>query len=124
MFAMLCHTSLSAVAAAEAVKPLPSIHVTALKDAAAVEALNDALASFSEKVTACVNAGQKPETCRCSSPRELTNLRKSYTNLIRQHADWKDQLLSYRRLAKDGRKISGTLVLENLRRQLEVLKCE
>jgi hypothetical protein len=27
-------------------------------------------------------------------------------------------------LNKEGRNISGTLVLENLRRQLEVLKCE
>ncbi len=124
LFAMLCHTSFPALAAAQTVKPLPTIQVTAPKDAAAVEELNDALAHFSEKVTVCVKTGQKPETCRCSVPRDLTNLRKTYANLIRQHPDWKDQLLSYHRLDKDGRNISGTLFLENLRRQLEVLKCE
>ena len=122
--AALCLTSLSAIAVAQTVKPLPSIEVTAPKDAALVEQLNDALSALSAKVTACVKAGGKAETCRCSDPRDLSNLRKSYADLIRQHPVWKDQLLSYHHLDKEGRNISGTLVLENLRRQLEALHCE
>ena len=47
----------------------------------------------------------------------------SYDSLIKQHPAWKDQLLSYQTVDKQGRNISGTLVLQNLRRQLEALKC-
>ena len=111
-------------AAQETVKPLPTIEVTAPKDVASVRAVKDALTALSEKVTACANSGRKPETCQCSYPAELANLRNSYANLLQQHPDWKDQLLSYQGLSKEGRKISGTLVLQNLRRQLEYLKCE
>lgn len=122
--AVLCAGSPSGAAAAQAVKPVPRIEVTAPGDVAMVEVLNDALAALSEKVTACVNAGRKTETCRCSYPQELTRLRTSYARLIQRHPEWKDQLLSYHRLDKDGRNISGTLVLESLRRQLEVLQCK
>ena len=114
----------AAMAVVQAVTPLPSIEVTVPKDTAAVEALNDSLSAFSEKVTACIKAGRKPETCRCSYPSNLTELRGRYADLIQQHADWKDQLLSYHRLDKEGRNISGTIVLKNLRRQLEMLKCQ
>lgn len=38
--------------------------------------------------------------------------------------DWKDQLLSYQTVDKNGRNLSGTLVMQNLRRQLETLKCD
>ena len=124
VLAVLCRSSISGVAAEQTAKPLPSIEVTAPKDVANVEALNDALATLSEKVTACVKAGRKPEICQCSYPQELAKLRKGYANLIQQHPDWKDQLLSYHHLNKEGRNISGTLVLQNLRRQLEMLKCE
>jgi hypothetical protein len=108
----------------QAPKPLPSIEVTDPKDVRDVQALNGTLTALSEKVTACVKAGRKPETCQCSYPKELTSLRKGYESLIKQHPDWKDQLLSYQYSNKEGRNISGTLVLQNLRRQLEMLKCE
>jgi hypothetical protein len=124
VLAVLCWVPISGVAAEETAKPLPSIEVTAPKDVADVEALNDALATLSEKVTACVKAGRKPEICQCSYLQDLAKLRKGYANLSQQHPDWKDQLLSYHRLNKEGRNISGTLVLQNLRRQLEMLKCE
>jgi hypothetical protein len=42
---------------------------------------------------------------------------------MKQRPEWKDQLLSYRSINKEGRNISGTLVLQNLRRQLETLRC-
>jgi hypothetical protein len=61
-----------------------------------VQALNDSLDALSHKVTACVKAGGKAETCQCSYPQDLASLRKSYASLIKQHPDWKDQLLSYR----------------------------
>jgi hypothetical protein len=124
VLAVLCRGSISGVAAEETAKPLPSIQVTALKDVADVEVLHDALTTLSEKVTACVKAGRKPEICQCSYPQDLAKLRKGYANLIQQHPDWKDQLLSYHHLNKEKRNISGTLVLENLRRQLAMLKCE
>ena len=104
-------------------KPLPAIEVTDPKDRAAVMMLNDTLDRLSKKVTACVDAGGKPETCRCSDPKDLVALRTSYDSLIKQHPAWKDQLLSYQTVDKQGRNISGTLVLQNLRRQLEDLKC-
>ncbi len=40
------------------------------------------------------------------------------------HPDRNDQLVSYHRLNNEGRNISGTLVMEKLRRQLEGLNCE
>jgi hypothetical protein len=108
----------------QAAKPVPSIEVTAPKDVTNVEALNDTLSALSQKVTACVQAGGKPETCQCSDPKDLIRLRKGYESLVKQHPDWKDQLLSYRYVNREGRNINGTIVLQNLRRQLEQLKCE
>jgi hypothetical protein len=108
----------------ETPKPLPTIEVTNPKDRASVRAVNDSLQRLSEKVTACVTAGGKVETCRCSDPVDLASLRKDYDTLVKEHPSWKDQLLSYQTVDKEGRNVSGTLVMQNLRRQLEVLKCE
>jgi hypothetical protein len=107
----------------EAPKPLPTIDVTDPTDRASVRAVNDSLQRLSEKVTACVTAGGKVETCRCSDPTDLASLRKGYDKLILGHPFWKDQLLSYQTVDKEGRNVSGTLVMQNLRRQLETLKC-
>ena len=112
------------LAVLQAITPLPSIDVKAPKDVAAVEAVSDALGALSEKVMACVSAGKPAETCRCSYPRELGVLRKTSELLLRTHPEWKDQLLAYRYENKEGRNISGTLVMPNLRRQLDALKCE
>ena len=46
-----------------------------------------------------------------------------YDGLISRRPEWKDQLLSYQYTDKQGRNISGTLVLQNLRRQLDALTC-
>ena len=108
----------------QAIKPLPSIEVKTPADVAAVGSLNDALGTLSEKVTACFNERRKGEDCRCSYPQDLARVRKGYTMLIQQHPDWKDQLVSYQYVNKEGKNISGTLVLQNLRRQLDALKCE
>jgi hypothetical protein len=89
-----------------------------------VLALSDTLSALSEKVTACVKAGGKSETCQCSYPQNLTNLRKGYASLIKEHPGWKDQALSYRYKDKEQHDVSGIFALQNLRRQLETLKCE
>jgi molybdopterin converting factor small subunit len=107
----------------QAVTPLPTIEVKAPADVAAVRGLDDSLSALSEKVTACVAAGQPAEKCRCSYPTELKSLRSKHDELLKQHPEWKDQLISYRFVNNEGRNISGTLVLQNLRRQLETLKC-
>jgi hypothetical protein len=104
-------------------KPLPTIELTAPKDVASVEALQNTLDALGQKVAACVSAGRKAETCRCSYPQDLATLRTRYAALVKEHPAWKDQLLSYQYVNKEGRSISGTLVLQNLRRQLETLKC-
>jgi hypothetical protein len=104
--------------------PLPTIEVKAPADVAAVDALNDTLSALSQKVTACVSAGQPVEKCRCNYPKELGTLRSKYDELAKQHPAWKDQLISYRYTNKEGRNISGTLVMQNLRRQLDALKCD
>ena len=113
-----------AILQGQAIKPLPAIEVTAPADVRAVESLNDALGTLSEKVTACFSARRTGEDCRCKYPQDLARVRKGYDTVIQQHPDWKDQLLSYQRVNKEGRNVSGTLVLQNLRRQLETLKCE
>ena len=73
-------------------------------------------------MTACNKAGDTPERCQCKYPSELTTLRTRYAGLVKQHPEWKDQVLSYHYTNKEGRNISGTMVLVNLRRQLEMLK--
>src|SRR5262249_49024501 len=115
---------LAALILQEVPKPLPTIDVTDPKDRASVRAVNDSLQRLSERVTACVNAGGKVETCRCSDPSDLASLRKGHDALIKEHPSWKDQLLSYQTVDKAGRSVGGTLVMQNLRRQLETLKCE
>ena len=122
--AMLWSGSIFVLAAGQAVKPLPSIEVTAANDVAQVRELDDALSTLSQKVTACAKAGRAPEVCQCSYPENLATLKTSYAKLIQQHPEWKDQLLSYHYVNKEGRNISGTLVLQNLARQLEMLKCK
>jgi len=111
------------LALAQPATPLPTIEVREHKDVAAVDGVNDAMTALSQKVTACVAGGRPAETCRCSYPQELASLRTKYDGLMKQRPEWKDQLLSYRYINKEGRNISGTLVLENLRRQLEMLRC-
>jgi hypothetical protein len=59
------------VAGAQVVKPLPSIEVTDPKDLANVQALNNTLSVLSQKVTACVDAGGKPEMCQCNFPKRI-----------------------------------------------------
>jgi hypothetical protein len=111
------------VAILQAPVPLPTIEAKTPKDAAIVLSLNDTLSSLSEKVTKCVDGGRPVETCRCSYPQDLATLRSKYDGLVTAHPDWKDQLISYQLVNKEGRNIHGTLVLQNLRRQLETLKC-
>jgi hypothetical protein len=122
--AVLCGSSLCDFAAQPTAKPSPTIDVTAPNDFARVNAVNNALSVLSDKVSACVKAGRKPTICQCSYPQELLKLRQTYASLIAQHPGWKDKLLTYRRVNKEGRSVSGTLVLQNLRRQLEILKCD
>ena len=121
--ALLLSTTL-AILQGPAIKPLPAIEVTAPADLAAVEGLHDAVGTLAEKVTACLSAKRAGENCGCSYPQDLARVRKGYETLIQQHPDWKDQLLSYRSVTREGRPVSATLVLQNLRRQLEALKCE
>ena len=119
---MIC--SLMLLAVMQAVTPLPTIEVKTPKDVASVEAVNDTMAALSQKVTACVAAGGKAEVCRCKYPQELSALRRASDALLKAHPEWKEQLLSYQYINKEGRNISGTLVMANLRRQLDALKCE
>jgi len=108
----------------QAIKPLPAIEVTAPADVTAVEGLHDAVGTLAEKVTACLTAKRPGVNCGCNYPQDLAIIRKGYETLIQQHPGWKDQLLSYRSVTKEGRPVSATLVLQNLRRQLDALKCE
>lgn len=124
LLAVLWSGSISVLAAGQAVKPLPSIEVTAANDVANLRDLNEALSAFSEKVTACAKAGRKPEDCQCSYPENLATLKTRYAKLIQQHPEWRDQLLSYRYINKEGRNINGMLVPQNLARELEMVKCK
>jgi hypothetical protein len=116
-------TLLAALYLNQAGTPVATIAVTDPKDLAGISALDKALDALSEKVTACVNGGRQGQACQCAYPEELTKLRNSHAALLKQHPDWKDQILTYQRV-KDGRIISGVLQMPALRRQLDVLKCE
>ena len=124
LLAVLCSASISLLAEGQAIKPLPSIEVTSPNDIANVRELNDALSALREKVTGCVKAGRTQESCQCAYPENLAKLKTDYAKLIQQHPEWKDQLVSYHYVNKEGRNIGGTLVLQNLARQIEMLKCK
>jgi hypothetical protein len=113
-----------AAAAAQTPEPVPMIKVTAPAEVASVQTVNEALSALTRKVTACVDSGRKLETCQCSAPQELANLRSRYDGLLKQRPAWKDQVVSYQYVDKDGRNISSVLALSVLRRQLELLRCE
>ena len=123
MLSSLAQTS-TASGSAQGFQPLPSLEISAPKDVASVQALSAALDALGEKVTACVKAGQASGTCQCRYPQDLLLLRKRYESVTREHPDWKDQLLSYQYVNKEGRNISGVLAMQTLRRQLDALKCE
>ena len=110
--------------ASQAVTPPPTIEVKTPKDVALVVSVKDPMTALSQKVTACVERGGKAETCQCQDPADLAALRKAYRTLIEQRPEWKDQQLSYQYMNNEKRNISGTLVMSNLRRQLDALKCE
>ena len=124
LLAVLWSGSILTLAGGQAIKPLPSIEVTAPNDVANVRELNDALSALSQKVTECVKAGRTQESCQCAYPENLARLKTDYAKLIQQHPEWKDQLVSYHYVNKEGRNIGGTLVLQNLARQIEMLKCK
>src|SRR4051794_28002943 len=106
--AVVCTTGASGAAiAAQAPEPVPVIQVTAPAEIASVQSVHDALGGLSRKVAACVDGGRKLETCQCSAPQELATLQNRYDSLIRQHQAWKDQVVSYQYLDKDGRNISA-----------------
>jgi len=125
--AVLLYASAATNAAAadpQAPQPLPSIQLTAPADVAAVQTLLDSLHALSVKVTACVDAGGKLETCQCRAKLELSNLRSRYDGVVKAHPAWKEQNLSYQYLDKDQRNMSGVLAMSTLRRQLDMLRCE
>jgi hypothetical protein len=113
-----------ALGAAQDIRPLPTLQISAPNDVASIQTLTAALDTLSEKVTACVKGGDSAEMCQCRYPQDLLLLRKRYEGIIAKHPDWRDQLLSYQYVNKEGRNISGTLAMSNLRRQLDVLKCD
>jgi hypothetical protein len=121
---VVCAVGVVGAASAQTPEPVPMIQVTAAAEIASVQAINDALSALSRKVTACVDGGRKLEACQCSAPQELTNLRSRYDSVIKQHPAWKDQVVSYQYIDKDGRNRSAVLALSVLRRQLDILRCE
>jgi hypothetical protein len=68
--------------------------------------------------------GHGAATCPCRYPQDLLLLRKRYESVLAKHPDWKDQLLSYQYVNKEGRNISGVLAMATLRRLLDALTCE
>jgi hypothetical protein len=121
---VVCTIGASGAAAAQTVEPVPMIQVTAPADIAAVQSVHDALGALSRKVSACVDGGRKLESCQCSAPQERSNLQNRYDTLVKQHPAWKDQVVSYQYLDKQGRNMSAVLALSSLRRQLEMLRCD
>jgi hypothetical protein len=102
--------------------PSASIKIDDPKDVADVRALNELVNTLSRHVTACVNGGGEPATCGCRFPDDVASLRAGYQTAIKGHPHWKDQMLLYEFL-DNGRKISGALYMQTLRRQLESLQC-
>jgi hypothetical protein len=116
-------TLVVALLAIQPPSPPPTTAVTDPKDLARVTAVSDALDALFERVGECTKAGRPTETCQCAYPQELTQLRNRHRALLTQHPAWKDQVLTYHHM-KNGRNISGSLVMPTLARQLDVLKCQ
>ena len=117
-------TNALAASAGQASGSIATIELREPKDVADVQALNRLVTVLSKDVTACVDSGKAPETCRCQYPQDVTALRAGYANVLKQHPTWKEQVLSYQYVNAEGRNISGVLSILTLRRQLESLKCE
>jgi hypothetical protein len=108
----------------QATGSISTIEVREPKDVVDVQALNRLVTALSKDVTACVDGGKAPATCRCQYPPEITALRTGYAEALKQHPAWKEQVLSYQYVNTEGRNMSGVLSIQTLRRQLEGLKCE
>ena len=117
-------TNALAASAGQASGSIATIELREPKDVADVQALNRLVTVLSKDVTACVDSGKAPETCRCQYPQDVTALRAGYANVLKQHPTWKEQVLSYQYVNAEGRNLSGVLSILTLRRQLESLKCE
>src|SRR4051812_18039177 len=124
VLALLSASATAGAVAIQPIEPVPTIEVTTAAEIAAVRSVHDALGAFSHRVGACVDAGRTSEICQCRYPQELAALRRRYDALVEQHPSWQDRVVSYQYVDEDKRNVSGTLVLSNLRRQLEVLRCE
>ena len=84
--------------------------------------LNDAVDTMSSKVMECVkNKTAKPDECYCLYPRELDQLRNAYTNTLKLHPAWQDQVIFWWR--DDSHSYSYNLSLKGLKTQLFEKKC-
>ena len=94
------------------------IRLTNREDIHHASTMDRAIVSLSNRVTECVQRKLAPANeCFCLYPQELSRVRNTYEDTLRQHPDWKDKTVSY---TLDGR--TYAVSIEGLSRQLQT-KC-
>src|SRR5512142_1491740 len=80
--------------------------------------MDQAIVRLSNKVMECVRGKLAPDNgCVCLYPHELSQVKKTYEETIKQHPDWKNKSVSY---AREGRTFAVSF--GGLSRQLDI-KC-
>ena len=102
----------------------PQIEVTAPKDAANVRALNEALDTLIDKVVDCPAPGPARDACVCKQQDLIGKLRAAHAQVLKDHPEWKDRQLSYKYEGKDGKPMSGVMVMPTMQRQIDRLTCK
>jgi len=111
---------LSALVTCYAASPeqIEVIQLNKPEDIRHASAMDQAIVSLGNKVMECVQGKLAPANeCFCLYPQELSHVRKTYEDTVRQHPDWKDKAVSYTR---EGR--TYAVSLSGVNRQLQV-KC-
>jgi hypothetical protein len=95
------------------------IQLTNPEDIRHASTMDRAIVSLSNKVTDCARRKLAPAAkCFCLYPQELSHVRNTYEDTLRQHPDWKNKTVSYTTL--EGR--TYAVSFDGLSRQLQT-KC-
>ena len=87
-------------------------------DIVQASAMDKAIVRLSDKVMECVRGKLAPGSeCFCLYPQELSHVRRTYENTIKQHPQWKNKVVSY---TQEGRTFAVSF--GGVSRQLE-MKC-
>jgi hypothetical protein len=116
VFALFCLISFGSTAAD--LRPETLIKLSNPSDVNDIRTLNDSVNALSNRVMECVkNKAALPDECYCRYPKELSQLREEYKNILKLHPSWQDRVIFWWRDEKQD--YSYNLSLKGLRMQFE-----